>query len=156
MSGPGVWLRLQFFASRHITPRLPVRQLYQLTGGRIGSSMPSVRPHILLLTVVGRRSGTPRTSPLMYFEIDGKLVVAGTNGAQDRVPQWCQNLRAQPQATVQIGASRSSVAARFTEGAERAQLWSEMKAIHPLFVLYENTASRTIPVVVLDRSPSAT
>lgn len=145
-------VRFQFFASRYITPRLPVRQLYQLTDGRIGSSMPSVPTHVLLLTVTGRRSGKPRTRPIVYFEIDGKLVVGATNTGKERDPQWYRNLLAQPQATVQLGASKLPVVARVAEGDERERLWAEMKRIHPMFALYERATTRSIAVIVLERA----
>jgi deazaflavin-dependent oxidoreductase (nitroreductase family) len=152
MSGSfGPKVRFQRFSSRYITPHLPVRQLYQRTGGRIGGSVPGMRPHLLLLTVTGRRSGRLRTLPLVYFEIEGKLVVGATELGAVRDPAWCRNLRDLPEATVQLGKSTFPVTAREVEGEERERLWATMTDVHPLFALYQRDTPRNIPVFVLDR-----
>ncbi len=142
--------RVQFFVARHITPHLPIRQLYQLTNGRIGSQMPSVPTRFLLLTVTGRRSGLARTVPLAAFEIEDKLVVGATHAGEDTSPQWYLNLLARPRAMVQLGAVRFPVTARTVEGDERERLWAAMKRIHPMVALEETATTRSIPVVVLE------
>ncbi|MEX1171341.1 MAG: nitroreductase/quinone reductase family protein [Chloroflexota bacterium] len=143
-------VRIQAFASKYLTRPTPHRILYRLSGGRLGGALPGVQPRVLLLTVVGRRSGRARTSPLVYFTIDGDLVVAATNSGADTDPAWIGNLRNRPDAEVQIGAARHPIVAREAEGDERRRLWSEMKRRHPLFELYERGAVRQIPVVVLE------
>jgi hypothetical protein len=40
--------------------------LYRRTGGRLGQTIPGLRGKVLLLDHVGAKSGTPRTSPLLY------------------------------------------------------------------------------------------
>lgn len=143
-------VRLLAFVSRYLTPPGPHRLIYRLTGGRIGHRAPGIRPRMLLLTARGRRSGVARTTPLMYFEIDGRIVVAATNNGRDRDPAWAGNLRANPEASVQLGSRRMRVHAREAEGEERRRLWAVMTAEHPLFALYEQRTDRRIPVVVLE------
>ncbi len=143
--------RFQYFMSSHITPHLPIRQLYQRTGGRIGGSVPGMRPHLLLLTVSGRRSGKLRTLPLIYFEIEGQLVVAAAHAGNERDPEWYRNLRALPEATVQLGASKFPVRAREVGDEEHERLWATMTGVHPLFALYQTVTTRRIPVFVLER-----
>jgi deazaflavin-dependent oxidoreductase (nitroreductase family) len=143
-------VRLLAFVSRYLTPPGPHRILYRLTGGRIGHRAPGIRPGMLLLTTRGRRSGVARTTPLMYFEIGGRIVVAATNNGRDRDPAWAGNLRADPQASVQVGSRTIRVRAREAEGEERRHLWAVMTAEHPLFALYERRTARRIPVLVLD------
>ena len=41
--------------------------VYRLSGGRIGHTLPGL-PTMLLLDHVGAKSGTRRTSPLLYIE----------------------------------------------------------------------------------------
>lgn len=146
-------VRLQAFTSRYVTPPAAHRIIYRLTGGRLGASMPSVRPRVLLLTVIGRRSGQLRTTPLVYFEIDGDLVVAATNNGRSADPAWLTNLRAQPSAEVQVGTRKHAVRAREAEGDERRRLWTAMVERHPLFARYERSTERSIPVVVLELLP---
>jgi deazaflavin-dependent oxidoreductase (nitroreductase family) len=53
----------------------------------------------MVLTVLGRKSGKLRTTPVTPMEVDGKrYVVAGFPGAD-----WVANARANPEATLQRG-----------------------------------------------------
>ncbi|MDK1082383.1 MAG: nitroreductase/quinone reductase family protein, partial [Anaerolineae bacterium] len=59
---------------------------YRLTGGAIGGSFAG-RP-ILLLTTTGRKSGRRRTTPLVYLEDGGNMVLVASNGGNPRHPIW--------------------------------------------------------------------
>ena len=122
--------------------------LYRATGGRIGGTMGAMR--ILLLTTRGRKSGQPRTAPLVYFEDGERLVVIGSKGGDPRDPLWWQNLKQTPQATVQIGARKQLVRARLASAGERALLWPRIKQENPAYARYEKLTSREIPVVLLE------
>jgi deazaflavin-dependent oxidoreductase (nitroreductase family) len=66
----------------------------------------------LLLTTTGRRSGQPRTTPLIYGRAgDHYLVVASRGGAPPH-PSWYENLVAQPVVQVQVMADRFKARAR--------------------------------------------
>ena len=63
---------------------------------------------ILLLTTTGRKSGQPRTTPLIHArDGDDYLVVASMGGAPQH-PQWYLNLVANPSAQIQVRASTST------------------------------------------------
>ena len=52
---------------------------------------------VLLLTTTGRRkSGQPRTVPLVFFEDGERLVVIGSKGGDPRDPLWWENLKKTP------------------------------------------------------------
>ena len=51
--------------------------LYRPTNGRVGGRGMGRLP-LLLLTVPGRKSGTPHTVPVAYFDHNGGYTVAGT------------------------------------------------------------------------------
>jgi deazaflavin-dependent oxidoreductase (nitroreductase family) len=124
--------------------------LYRRSGGRIGGRAKGTR--VLLLTVPGRTTGIRRTVPVSYFEHDGELIVTGSAGGMKDNPQWISNLRAAGAADIQIGAQRSSVHARVTEGPERDELWQQVVlARSPFFAKYEKKSGRVIPVAVLTR-----
>ena len=55
--------------------------------------------YVLLLEVVGRRSGTTRRIPLSYLILDGSAWVLAGYGVRT---QWYLNLRADPQVTVRL------------------------------------------------------
>jgi F420H(2)-dependent quinone reductase len=102
------------------TGRLNV-PLYRLSGGRLMNKVG--RAPVLLLTTTGRRSGQPRTAPLVYLADGDRMVLINTNGGNERIPAWSLNLIANPAAEVEVGRKRRSVRARIAEGEERADLW---------------------------------
>ena len=77
------------------------RTLSQLTGGRLTlvrlAGLPSLE-----LTVVGRRSGVPRTTPVLCVPYQETFLVAGSNFGGPKVPVWVFNVRAAD--TVQLAA----------------------------------------------------
>ena len=75
--------------------------LYRRTGGKVGGKAKG-GSRVLLLTVAGRKSGTPHTVPVAYVERDGAYYLAATAGGQPREPQWVRNLRAAPTAAIEL------------------------------------------------------
>jgi F420H(2)-dependent quinone reductase len=122
--------------------------LYRLTRGRVGGRVG--RAPVLLLTTTGRKSGAPRTAPVLYMRDGERLVVIGSNAGNVRPPAWALNLRANGDATVEVGADKRSVRARVAEGEERAELWRRMNEQYGGFEDYRERTSRDIAVFVLD------
>jgi len=110
---------------------------------------------LILLTTVGARSGSERTSPVMYHR-DGEryVVVASKGGAPDN-PGWYNNLKANPMARVEVGTATGTetfkVRAREAEGEERERMFADRVAIAPGFGEYQRKTSRQIPVMILER-----
>lgn len=107
------------------------------------------------LTVVGRRSGEPRTVALILTRRGDDIIVGGSNGGNPEPPNWYRNLAAAEEAEVQVGADRWAVRARHAEGAEREECWRLLVATYPDFATYQSLTERTIPVVVLERDGAA-
>jgi deazaflavin-dependent oxidoreductase (nitroreductase family) len=126
--------------------------LYRWSGGRIGGRLQGLP--VLLLTTTGRKSGTARTSALSYLPSGDAYVVVASFLGEPRHPAWLLNLRAMPDAEVQVGSRRVRVRAREAEGTERERLWSEVVAKNPDYAEYQSRTERRIPIVVLaPRSP---
>lgn len=130
-------------------------RVFQLTGGRIGSSWrigAGFRKPVptLLLEHVGRTSGTSYTTPLLYLAEGRDLVVVGSQGGLPKNPQWVANLAAHPDATVHLRKERRAVTARIVDAEERAALWPRLVALYADFETYQATTDRVIPVVVLE------
>jgi deazaflavin-dependent oxidoreductase (nitroreductase family) len=125
--------------------------LYRWTGGRIGGAMMNLP--VLLLTTKGRRTGEPRTKALMYLPQGERYVVIASYLGEPRHPDWWLNLRADPQAWVQVGGRRLRVAAREADGEERARLWQEVVGRQADYAEYQKRTSRRIPVVVMEPRP---
>jgi deazaflavin-dependent oxidoreductase (nitroreductase family) len=121
--------------------------LYRRTGGRIGGRFRGAP--CLLLTVTGRKSGQPRTAPLMYGRDGDDYIIVASKGGMPKSPVWWLNLRSNPAAEVEVGAERLRVTAEQVEGEERERLWRLMTGIYPTYDAYQKKTSRVIPVVRL-------
>src|ERR1700730_10879090 len=94
--------------------------LYRASGGRIGHRVPGFAPS-LLLDHVGAKSGTSRTSPLVYG-VDGEnLILVASKGGYPRNPAWFHNLMAHPDTTVQVGSRRPPPHTRAATPPRRAR-----------------------------------
>jgi deazaflavin-dependent oxidoreductase (nitroreductase family) len=122
--------------------------LYRATRGRLFGRIG--RAPVLLITTTGRRSGQPRTAPVLYLADGPRLVVIGSNAGNERPPAWALNLLENPNADVQIRGERRQVRARVAEGEERAELWRRMNDQYDGFDGYRERTARDIRVFVLD------
>lgn len=122
--------------------------IYRLTRGRLMGRVGEIP--VLLLTTTGRRSGEPRTAPVVFGRHGGDLVVVGSNAGNERPPAWALNLRSEPAAEVEIRGERRRVRARVTEGAERERLWTWINEEYAGFADYALRTDRGIPVFVLE------
>jgi deazaflavin-dependent oxidoreductase (nitroreductase family) len=112
------------------------------------------RERILLLTTTGRRTGEPRTTPMMFHRDGDRVLIIASNIGAPRHPDWYLNLVAHPEVTVEVGdesgAARRAVA-RTLEGDERTAVWEMLKANYPFFAEHEvSAAPRVIPVVAVE------
>ena len=139
--GSRLWRALDFFSGANV-------QLYRVSGGRIGGRMG--RAPVLLLHHVGRKSGTPRVTPVLFLADDSRLVIVGSKGGAAKHPAWFHNLRANPLTTVEVARRRFQVRAREATEAERAAYWPRMKEIYPSYAVYQQRTERILPVVVLE------
>ncbi|MEI5675365.1 MULTISPECIES: nitroreductase family deazaflavin-dependent oxidoreductase [unclassified Nocardioides] len=124
------------------------RRLQSLTGGRYSVLDIAGLPN-LVLTVMGRKSGLPRSTPLLCVPYDGRWLVAGSYFGGPEMPVWVHNLRAAGEATVRVGRTSYDVTAREVTGDERADLWQVMLRTWPNFATYEKRTDRVIPVFEL-------
>lgn len=106
---------------------------------------------LLLLTTRGARSGTERTSPLVYSRDGDKYVIVASKGGAPTHPSWYHNLRANPEVTVELGSEKFRARAKLAEDAERRRLYDKHAERMPAFAEYEKKTTRKIPVVVLER-----
>src|ERR1051326_3482476 len=80
---------------------------------------------MILLTVRGRKSGQPRTTPIVMTELGGQRHVIGTFGDVN----WVRNLRAAGEATVTRGRRAEQVAVAELTPAEAAPVLKQGLAI---------------------------
>ncbi|MFI6943895.1 nitroreductase/quinone reductase family protein [Streptomyces sp. NPDC050418] len=106
---------------------------------------------LLLLTTVGRRSGLPRTTPLVHLADGDRLIVFAANGGASNAPGWFHNLMAAGEGLVEVGDERRPVRPVLVDEAEHEELWARQTAQDPNFANFRGRTSRTIPVVALVR-----
>ena len=130
--------------------------LYRATRGRLGARIriesSDEGPPVLLLGTTGRKTGKPRTTPLIYLVVGDDLVVIAANAGHRDHPAWCLNLRADPRATVEIGDRDWSVVAEEQSGDQRRELWDRFLVMYAGLGDYERDVGREIPVIVLRRA----
>lgn len=121
--------------------------VYRLTNGRVGGTYKQRMP-VLLLTVVGRKSGRRLTVPLTYLKDGERLVVAASRAGLDQHPAWYHNLVANPDVEVQMGGDTRPMRAVTADDAERADYWAKLVALNTDYADYAARTSRKIPVVI--------
>ena len=128
------------------------RVLFRLSGGRVLGRLEGTG--VLILVTKGRKSGEPRSSPLLYFRFEeaDDLIVVASNYGQDRHPAWYLNVAADPTIFVETGGERFAAEAHIAQGQERAALYDKVVAANPRFATYRASTQRQIPVVALRRA----
>ncbi len=142
-SRPGAWM---FAQTAHHLDKLVLRA----TKGRTTLAGLSAGIPVLTITTTGRRSGLPRTMPLLGVPVGDDLALVGTNFGREHEPAWVGNLHADPRATVEYRGTRLDVVARDATPEERAAVLREAGRIYPGYDAYrERISTREIPVLVL-------
>jgi deazaflavin-dependent oxidoreductase (nitroreductase family) len=118
--------------------------LYRLLRGQLVGS------NTILLTTTGRKSGAPRTTPLLYIPDGDTYVVVASYGGSDKHPAWYLNLSANPRVLVEDHGRRvETVATTIPTGEEYTQLWKRLVAIYAPYESYKRRTTRTLPIVRL-------
>ena len=145
MSAPKAWLPPRWFITTFW-------QVVRASGGRRGLWPP--RPGkwgALRLTTTGRRSGEPRSVIIGYYEDGPNLVSMAMNGWGAAEPAWWLNLRADPQAVVELaGGVTREVLGRAATGEERERLWQRWRELDRNLDSYAARRPQETAVVVLE------
>ena len=130
-------------------------ELYLKSDGAEGHVLDFNRPGVpevncLLLQTTGRKSHTPKTTPLIYGKDGGGFVVVASRGGAPDHPAWFLNLQGTPEVRFQVVDKKYRGVARITAGAERERLFRMMAGLFPSYTDYQAKTAREIPVVVLE------
>lgn len=126
-------------------------QRYRQTGGEVGHKWRR-GSKILLLTTKGRKSGEPRTKPLIYEEDGDRYVIVASKGGAPDHPGWYRDLEQDSNVELQVRDEVFPADARTAEGGERERLWQLVNQQWPDYDSYQKRTDREIPVVVLERA----
>ena len=122
--------------------------IYVASGGRLGATIS--RLPVLLLTTAGRKTKKRRVTPLVYLRDGEDLVLIASNGGHDWHPAWYFNLRAEPEAEIQVRGLRRRVSTRTADDGERRRLWPAAIALYAGYAKYQSRTRRIIPLVILE------
>ena len=140
MSRFGTWLAMTL--SVRVDPAL-----LRLSRGRFSTG---VFFPVVLLTTIGRRSGEPRTVPLVYYTRGDEVILIASSFGRARHPAWYLNLKANPEVELLGGGARQRFVVRETSGEERDRLFALAERVYAGYGLYATrTGGRTIPVLAL-------
>ncbi|MBB1018207.1 nitroreductase family deazaflavin-dependent oxidoreductase [Dietzia sp. DQ11-71] len=128
---------------------------YRVSGGRVGGSWrvgSALRAPVpvCLVTTTGRKSGEPRTVPLLHLPDGDRVLLVASQGGLPKHPQWYYNVLADPNVTVQVGRRRRAMTAREATPSERAELWPRLVERYADFADYQANTSRVIPVIICE------
>jgi deazaflavin-dependent oxidoreductase (nitroreductase family) len=122
---------------------------FRANEGRLGGNFEGAP--MLLLHTTGAKTGQERVNPMMYQADGDRLVVFASKGGSPTNPDWYHNLLANPKVSAEVGTETIDFIARVATGDERERIWTKQKKDYPGFAQYEQSTSREIPVVILER-----
>jgi len=124
-------------------------KLYRATRGMIGYKTPGF-PDVLLLDHVGAKSGTKRTTPLVFARDGENTILIASKGGYPKNPAWYHNLKPNPHTTIQIGPKLIPVPAREASPEEYERMWALAVKVYGGYEAYRRRTQRKIPLIVLE------
>ena len=122
---------------------------YERSGGTEANTLLDTGLPVIVVTMLGNKSGKVRKVALMRVEHDGEYALVASLGGAPKHPVWYYNLKAHPDdVTIQDGAEPFPVHVREVTGDERTRWWERAVAAYPEYAEYQRRTERTIPVFV--------
>lgn len=145
--------RLTHLAAARLGPLMALAgrghaRLLRASGGRLGRRFFGAR--VVVLEVVGRRSGELRRTPLLYVADGERFALLASNAGSPRTPAWWLNLRAAGEGVAIFGTRRVPVRAREATAAEHARLFDLLVANYPPVAAYPGYTDRSFAIAVLE------
>lgn len=107
---------------------------------------------VIVVEVLGAKSGLWRRVPLMRVEHDGVYAAVASKGGSPKHPVWFHNISANPDVLVQDGTETHAATARLITGPEREEWWARCVEAYPPYAEYQTKTEREIPVFLLERA----
>lgn len=107
------------------------------------------RAPFMLLTTKGRKTGRPRTTPVLYLQDGADLIVVASFGGNNMHPAWYLNLESTPEGEIMIKGDRRRVRAYKVTPEEKRLIWPRLIKMYPDFAAYQQRTSREIPLLRL-------
>jgi deazaflavin-dependent oxidoreductase (nitroreductase family) len=120
---------------------------FRANQGRVGGMWEGTP--LLLIHHTGAISGVSRVNPVAYLLHDQHYLIWAANGGAPHNPNWYHNLKAHPNARIEVGSETLAVVAEEATGAERERLFATAAERHPQLHELARKTRRVIPMVVL-------
>ena len=128
-------------------------EAYERSGGADANTLRDTGLPVVVVTMLGNKSGKVRKVALMRVEQEGEYALVASLGGAPKHPVWYYNLKANPDdVTIQDGAEPFPVHVREVTGDERSAWWERAVAAYPDYAEYQTRTDRTIPVFVASRT----
>lgn len=120
---------------------------FRANSGKVGGMFENAP--LLLLQHTGARSGQSRINPLACARDGERYVIFASKAGAPTNPDWYYNLKAHPEAQIEVGTNTIDVVASEATGEERERLFHAQAERAPAFAEYQAKTERVIPVIVL-------
>jgi deazaflavin-dependent oxidoreductase (nitroreductase family) len=136
-----------WFGKRVLTPLDLWLRRSRFAPARFGTSLP-----LCFVTTTGRKSGEPRTVPLLFIDQDGGdgIVVVATNFGGQHDPAWAQNLETNPEAVVERDGIQTAGVARRATDEEFGRYWERFNEAWPNYDVYRARTDRELKMFVIE------
>ncbi|WP_169166477.1 nitroreductase family deazaflavin-dependent oxidoreductase [Cellulomonas taurus] len=118
------------------------------SGGTEGTELRGMP--VVVVTMLGAKSGKVRKIPVMRVEHDGVYAVVASLGGAPKNPGWYANLVAHPEVDIQDATHKGSYRVREISGEEYALWWERAVAAYPDYADYQTKTDRVIPVFLAE------
>jgi deazaflavin-dependent oxidoreductase (nitroreductase family) len=122
---------------------------FRANGGDVGGMFETMP--LVLLHHTGAKSGKSYVNPVAYLADGDRYVIFASKGGAPVHPAWYHNLKAHPEAKIEVGTDTLDVVASEAAGDEYQRLYGAQSERVPAFAEYATKTEgvRTIPVLVL-------
>lgn len=127
------------------------RRILAASGGRILGRLGG-HP-LIILTTTGRKTGQPRSTPVIGIPDGPNWLVVASNGGAATQPLWVHNIAACPEVTVRRGKRTGAFRARILPDSERASRWPTLSGAYLAYDKMQAKTDRQLPVIALEHVP---
>ncbi len=121
---------------------------YEASAGTRANTLRDTGLPIVIVTMIGAKSGKVRKIALMRVEHGGEYALVASKGGHPEHPAWYANLLADPHVMIQDGPVPLDYVVREVDGAERQLWWDHAVRAFPTYASYAQKTERLIPVLV--------
>lgn len=122
--------------------------VYKNSGGRWMNKLAGMP--ILLVEMIGAKSGREITIPLMYVPYGDGFVLVASQGGAPKNPVWYNNLISNPDVKITYDGKTTPMTAKLASEEEKAEVWPICCEYYPPYQEYQDRTDRNIPVFIVN------